>query len=321
MARCPVCAQELLRDAEKHQRKIYFECPRCGRYALSDEAHTDLGDWLRQYETNGRAVLSHVINQMSAREQWPLVTTFLIEDILKNTSLPKPPEQMDRLVMWLGDRLPTLGSTIDNDELEPAIAWTGAGDRESLAVMVQEVNLSGYVAGEVLGNMSPPQVYSLRLTLLGWERYEELKRGLSTSRNAFLAMKFGDAELDAIFDNHFKPAVEATGFKLNKLNENQPAGLIDDRLRVEIRQSRFLVADLTHHNNGAYWEAGFAEGLGKPVIYTCRKDVFEDNQQGTHFDTNHHLTVPWDPENMAEAVNKIKATIRATLPGEAKMED
>ena len=53
------------------------------------------------------------------------------------------------------------------------------------------------------------------------------------------------------------------------------AGLIDDRLRVEIRTSRFLIADLTHENAGAYWEAGFAEGLGKPVIYTCEKSKFD----------------------------------------------
>jgi nucleoside 2-deoxyribosyltransferase len=97
--------------------------------------------------------------------------------------------------------------------------------------------------------------------------------------------------------------------------------LIDDRLRVEIRQSRFLLADLTHHNKGAYWEAGFAEGLGKPVIYLCRKDVFEDKSQGTHFDTNHHLTVVWDLENLGEAAEKLKATIRATLPGEAQISD
>ena len=33
-----------------------------------------------------------------------------------------------------------------------------------------------------------------------------------------------------------------------------------------------------------------------------------------HFDTNHHLTVMWNPEKPAEAGKKLKATIRATLP-------
>lgn len=107
---------------------------------------------------------------------------------------------------------------------------------------------------------------------------------------------------------------------MKRLNENQPAGLIDDHLRVEIKRARFLIADLTHANNGAYWEAGYAEGLGKTVIYTCEQQVFDDRAQGTHFDTNHHLTVKWNPENPDMAVESLKATIRATFP-EAKQED
>ncbi len=91
-------------------------------------------------------------------------------------------------------------------------------------------------------------------------------------------------------------------------------------MRVEIKRARFLIADLTHANNGAYWEAGYAEGLGKTVIYTCEQQVFDDRAQGTHFDTNHHLTVKWNPENPDMAVESLKATIRATFP-EAKQED
>jgi nucleoside 2-deoxyribosyltransferase len=90
-------------------------------------------------------------------------------------------------------------------------------------------------------------------------------------------------------------------------------------LRVEIRTSRFLIADLTHGNQGAYWEAGFAEGLGKPVIYTCEKSQFEIYK--THFDTNHHLTVKWDKEQPEEFKKKLKDTIRATLPDEAVLMD
>jgi len=106
---------------------------------------------------------------------------------------------------------------------------------------------------------------------------------------------------------------------LFKLVDRPKAGLLDDRLRVEIQTSRFLIADLTHENAGAYWEAGYAERLGKQVIYTCEKEKFEE--QKTHFDTNHHLTVVWDADNPHEAAEALKATIRATLPGEAKLTD
>jgi nucleoside 2-deoxyribosyltransferase len=136
---------------------------------------------------------------------------------------------------------------------------------------------------------------------------------------AFMAMKFENPELTKIFEDHFKEAVRATGFKLKRLDEDPKAGSIDERLRVEIRRSVFLVADLTDGNQGAYWEAGFAEGLGKPVIYTCQKRFFKEVQ--THFDTNHLQTVFWDENEPNKAAEELKATIRNTLPLIAKMDD
>jgi len=88
-------------------------------------------------------------------------------------------------------------------------------------------------------------------------------------------MPFGNPELDHLFMDHFKPTVLQTGFTLKRLDEEQKAGLIDDQLRVEIRQSKFLLAELTESNSGAYWEAGYAEGLGKPVIYLCSNEYFQ----------------------------------------------
>ena len=38
-----------------------------------------------------------------------------------------------------------------------------------------------------------------------------------------------------------------------------------------VRDAAFVISDLTHDNSGAYWEAGYAEGLGKPVIYICEE--------------------------------------------------
>jgi nucleoside 2-deoxyribosyltransferase len=133
-----------------------------------------------------------------------------------------------------------------------------------------------------------------------------------------MAMKFND-EMDCVFKDCFKPAVAKTGFELRVLTDGQPAGLIDDQLRVALQTSRFVIADLTHDNNGAYWEAGFAEGLGRPVIYTCRKKEWEDRK--THFDTNHLHTIIWDSTNLKKAAPDLTATIRATLPAEAKMTD
>jgi len=78
---------------------------------------------------------------------------------------------------------------------------------------------------------------------------------------------------------------------------------------------------LSDENAGAYWEAGFAEGLGKPVIYVCRAKV-ADVEFKTHFDTDHRQTVRWGaPYSLAETAQHLKAVIRNTLPGDAKQDD
>jgi nucleoside 2-deoxyribosyltransferase len=135
-----------------------------------------------------------------------------------------------------------------------------------------------------------------------------------------MAMQFGDPHLNVLVDDHCKPAVTSTGFELRVLTDRQAAGLIDDQLWVALRRSRFVIADLTHGNQGAYWEAGFAEGLGRPVIYTCRKKEWEEDNRKTHFDTSHLVTIIWDPVNLADAVKRLAATIRATLPDEATLD-
>ena len=82
-------------------------------------------------------------------------------------------------------------------------------------------------------------------------------------------------------------------------------------MRTEIRDSAFVIADLTHDNAGAYWEAGFAEGLGKPVLYICEQRKFEEFK--THFDTNHSTTIPWDDAEPERFRRDLQATLRRTL--------
>lgn len=72
-----------------------------------------------------------------------------------------------------------------------------------------------------------------------------------------------------------------------------------------IRDSKFVVVDLTHQNNGAYFEEGYAMGIGKQVIQLCKTGVT------LHFDIAQKNTIMWEseeeiPERLA---NRIKATI------------
>jgi hypothetical protein len=45
------------------------------------------------------------------------------------------------------------------------------------------------------------------------------------------------------------------------------------------------------------------------------------SKEKSHFDTNHHQTVLWETGKEGEAAQKLKDTIRVTLPSEAKLTD
>lgn len=80
-------------------------------------------------------------------------------------------------------------------------------------------------------------------------------------------MQFNDPTLDAFVQDVVKPIVkQEIGYDLIDMRDIAQAGIIDNIMRIQIRNSAFVIADLTHDNLGAYWEAGYAEGLGKPVV-------------------------------------------------------
>jgi hypothetical protein len=198
-------------------------------------------------------------------------------------------------------------------------AIIGARSPAGFQLVLEHLFECGLVTGNQSKTMSGGDRAHATLTFAGWDHYESLRRGGRVYRKAFMAMQFGDALLDQVLKDVFKPSALLAGFDLLKLTDRPKAGLIDNRMRVEIQSCDFVVADLSHDNLGAYWEAGYAEGLGKPVIYTCEKSKFE--QAKTHFDTNHHLTILWDSTSPGSCSQEFVATIRATLPHLANMSD
>lgn len=318
---CPVCGTELKKApvyVSNRDVKI-FSCYRCGDFNLSRQILVNLPRDL-QLNKNADIKISHALRSMQRINENVELSTSMIDAILEKP-LPRPQEQADLLIRWLAEHTDSPGEQVSFDPIEHRFSIIGAKSvNDFILVLSHLIDKVGLVKGEIKAMVGGYYFGRLALTFDGWNYYETLLKGRTTYRKAFMAMKFGDPELNAVLENIFKPSAKMAGFDLFKLDDAPRAGLIDDRLRVEIQSSDFLIADLTHDNNGAYWEAGYAEGLGKPVIYTCEKEKFESPQK-THFDTNHHLTVIWDKNAPELAGDLLKATIRATLPQLAKLED
>lgn len=316
-AACPVCGLAGVEEetVEGVPDSKTLSCKRCGSFTVSNAVLVDLAAMLKR-SREGRCKLSHAIRRVEFNSKQPSlhITPPLLLELLKR-DLPRPVEQEELMIRFLGTHQPGPGTPLD---LMPSLAWPiiGADSERGMCWILEHLKYAGVIDVENVGRGSHILV---TLTFDGWKMFEELSRGGRTYHQAFMAMQFNEELLEKIFKEVFKPSVKQAGFTLRTLNEDQRAGLIDDQLRVRIQSSDFLIADLTHDNSGAYWEAGYAEGLGKPVIYTCEKAKFEEHK--THFDTNHHLTIVWDKDAPEEAGERLKATVRATLPEVAIMVD
>ena len=315
--RCPVCNRVLTKPPSRRGQaigdRLFYECPRCGNFGLTHIAEANLSSWL-DASWNNKMALSHLLRRMQMGGEWPLVGPELVDAIIATTELPTVQEQADNLIRWLGSIQIGPGEPVRVTEGEQG-GIVGALTSGGFSFIVRGLEAEGLIKG----NHTLAEGSDIELTFAGWQRWEDLWRGALSETKAFMAMQYGDALLDRIMNDYFRPAVRQTGFRLVRLDDESPAGLIDDRLRVEIQSSRFLIADLTRGNNGAYWEAGYAEGLGKPVIYTCEERVW--TTQKSHFDTNHHLHIVWNADAPQAAMERLQATIRVTIPEARRADD
>lgn len=316
---CPICKAALSNASYMRAGGLAnITCANCGDYYLAREFHRDFIE-PGQLDASELAKLSYSIRRMQGSGSGPILSQELASNILQSTILPTALEQLDNLIIYLGRVLNEPG---DASTLEPYSikAVLGSITDNGSAWILDQAKAAGLIQGQ---QSASGEIYDATLTIRGWSRFEELQTSVAGVKRAFMAMKFGDEELTNVFVNCFKSAAKRAGFELMKLDDEPRAGLIDDRLRLEIRTSRFLIADLSHANNGAYWEAGYAEGLGRPVIYTCKQSIFESGDPAIkpHFDTNHHLIIPWNPSDLQAAEDRLATTIRVTLPSEAILED
>ena len=314
-SKCPVCQRRCMIIPGQGMTSAY-DCPRCGTFTFAFV----LGGGLPQHIEAGkvdRSVLSHKL-----RNAKPLngIVTVSEENLpwFIDDALPTPMEQRENLILWIGRSQPSpsqravapvaalaaiIGCPIEGPpESEPGFSWLSSAIQNE----------------ELYEHADRGDRIALKLTMKGWREFDALSRHRAESRFGFMAMKFGNATLDAVVDEHFRPAVTKAGFELRLLTDSQSAGLIDNQIRAAIRGARFVVADLSDDNNGAYFEAGFAEGIGLPVIYTCEADKFREKK--THFDTNHMVTIPWDRANPQSAAALLTATLRNTLPDDASFD-
>ena len=301
---------------------IVMNSPRAGGEYRISESLAAAGPEIQLPDGNaGKARLTcWLVEQRAIGELVPLITCKVLEIVRVRKELTVL-ERTNRILQYLAFRFPLGNEFTSNRLLDPAqdilndlLARSGSlhleinSAKNEMEVFFGYLLRLGYLA-EIKLNERPEGARFL-IRPEGYAHVEEMQHAHVPSSRGFVAMWF-DCSMREAYDSGIKLAITDAGYKPCRIDKEEFSGKIDDEIIAEIRRSRFLVADFTQGKKGArggvYYEAGFAHGLGIPVIFTCRKDA----EKNLHFDTRQYNHIIWDtPEHLRE---KLAKRICATL--------
>ncbi len=308
-----------------------------GAYRVTNSAKKML-EGSDEFDQTKRVLLTNwLCDQRKQGVDCPTVTSYVLDSV-PSLTVPTIMEQCGRALDWLYRNMkkldqqfsfelapinyPGQGPKIGSALLQVLTANCGVIDESDAISLLNFNSHAGFVNITDLSSMGKISC----IVSLTFEGLKEAERRQSTSiesEQAFVAMWFG-SQMDECYENGFKSAIEDAGYRPMRIDRKEHNNKIDDEIIAEIRRSKFVVADFTSEiiakseiprlpsdtaiaRGGVYFEAGFAKGLGKEVIWTVRKDLIDL----VHFDTRQFAHITWSgPKDLRE---QLSARISATL--------
>lgn len=313
MSACIVCGQELDSLNRDGSRDVtIYECSVCGQFGLTRQGRAVI----ERMSKEDKAKVSAFIRERSLRHD-PMLTLMSevshsstmeipsasIKDVVETGFPTSLSARLERALKNLHRMSSHLGAEIrlDPNKDYPLLF---AENQDAFKFVAETLQEAGWLRLHPV--FGPTQVV---ITAKGLDHIAELERQRRqrNSKQVFVAMWFHES-LDKAWDNGFRKACRTAGYDAIRIDLVEHNQKICDAIIAEIRKSRFVVADFTGHRGGVYFEAGYALGLGIPVIWTCRKDELDK----THFDTRQYNHIDW--ENEEDLLVRLKNRIEATIP-------
>ncbi len=297
---CIFCKSHLGTIKENSKDLFEYSCICSNKVCVSMEVITNI---LSRDFTDGYKVSYYLRNRFENKLEPIIIDTENIDFIVNSFTEKNFIQKTHKFLFYLSKKSGFPGNKIKIDTLVdyPVI---GAKNYEELRFIILELKRKGLITLEVYGDG-----YSISITMEGWEKIEEIEKEKIDSNQAFVAMWF-DKSMNNIYTEGIKPAIEDSKYFPFRIDTKQHNNKICDEIIIEIRRSKFLIADVTELRGGIYFEAGYAMGLGIPVIWTCREDKIHE----VHFDTRQYNHIVWkDEKDLYEQLkNRIQATIFVT---------
>lgn len=299
--KCPICNlmdQEVSSDSSD---KVTMKCNRCGQYTITGTASVTV---------NNLENLSQLSAWLKERNLLNIGIPLLDSNFLKNVikTLPKytPSDKQSKLLKAIEIKTDYPGKKVYLvPELDITLSW--ANNEEEFKYYVKSLIERGLInLSKENDNSLDSQSYPVYITAKGWEFLDADKSNFTSKTQAFVAMSF-NKELFSVYENAIEPAIENSGYKPMRIDTNPHLDRIDAKIISEIKNSKFIVADVTEQKCGVYYEAGFGAGLGIPVIWCVRSDDLKN----VHFDTRQYNHIIW--KNEEELKTKLYDLILATI--------
>lgn len=289
-ARCPVCLNAEA-STSRHPTKdaTTIACPQCGHFLITRRADVNA----RNLEDTYRWKVSAWIGEFGGE----MITTADI-DVALTCKAPSLHHRADRMLRWINENFPP-GKEFSSADLGVCLVPIGWNRTlNEMQFMVTEV-----LCNE-MGLLVSQNNHEYKVSPKGL-LYLEGRRA-TTSAVGFCAMWF-NAEVAPLWKDVIEPAIRTAGYEPLRIDTKQHNGKIDDEIMASIRGSRFVVSDFTGNRGGVYYEAGFAHGLGLPVIFMCREG------DELHFDIRQYNCIFWTSDKLDEARTRLSNRIVATL--------
>lgn len=337
---CRICGDENAVITQSIGNINYYNCIVCGQYILTQSSSTFLGhtnaigDPKNDYQRKLGAYLFY--NKIKGKEAFvgteseyeqhkkcrPQSTAFLITYETATNWYPKTfSERIDKIILYFHKKTHCIGEIlnfyyiglVDVFFIDTKCGMNAINTEcdssyiNQIKYYLDYLGTTGLV--KIINDDTRPlwsKNVGLQITPSGYEKIYDLLKTHVNNKNVFVAMRFGD-ETRGLRDK-IKEGIRLAGYEPRVMDEIEHNHQIVPEMLYEIKNSRFVVAELSHHNNGAYYEAGYAYGLNKEVIHICSEKALKNE---LHFDVAQINTITYSKLN--EIPEKLKNRIRATI--------
>lgn len=313
-AKCLLCDYKVIRkqclDSINSGFYYHVNCPICGAYNF--DGHINACFENKGEEIKKRDIIRGIAKNMFFRNDilfFDYPTYLLIQEGKFDSVhiIGTFEEKCDALLLYIKKtvKIPYVVLTLE-DSLYPLFFCENEAELISLVISNEAY---GYI--EKAYNQDKR---NYRLTNEGWKYLREHERGID-SQICFVAMKFDDPVIDKMYDEAIHHAIRDSEYLPKRIdihNAEYPDSKtnIDDSIIALIRKSKFMIADFTGARPNVYYEAGYAKGLGLPVIMCCREDRCKEDM---HFDTRNKIHIIWTSDKLPQFRERLRNRIEAEI--------